>query len=183
MRARHLFAAAGLAGALILSGCGSGSDGDSPPTGGGGGEQSAPEETPAFPREQITTEIQAMLQEVYDKPNPLEEVCQRHVDVDRMANGDLIKCRAWISTEEGLAGIGRVPNSKVQVDPVGVYETSNPAIVAVMSESVTAIDEDAEVWPTNSDPLSVWFFTKESGEWKFAGSNLEGDTEAIPGES
>lgn len=180
MKARTLIAAAGLAGVLALSGCG-GSDDPSPKS--GGGADPAPASTPAFPRDQISNEIQTMLQEVYDRPNPLEQVCKQHVDIERMAGGDLLECRASISSEDGLSGIGRVPEAQVQVDPVGVYETENPEIAAVMSESVTALDEDGEVWPTNNDPLSVWFFTKESGKWKFAGSNLEGDTEAIPGDS
>lgn len=182
MRARDLFVAAGLAGALVLSGCGSGSDGDSPPTGGGGGEQSAPEETPAFPREQITAEVQSLLQAVYSESNFSENVCKKYVDLERMAGGDLSKCRVDVFSPDGMS-FSAVPNSEVQVDPVGVYETSNPAIVAVMSESVTAVDEDGDTWPTDNDPLSVWFFTKESGAWKFAGANPEGDTEAIPGES
>lgn len=179
MKARTLIAAAGLAGVLALSGCGGSDD---PPPKNGGGADPAPASTPAFPRDQITNEIQNLMQSVYSESNHSENVCKKYVDLKRMAGGDLSKCRVDVFAAEGMS-FSAVPEAQVQVDPVGVYETENPEIVAVMSESVTALDEDGEVWPTNNDPLSVWFFTKESGKWKFAGANLEGDTEAIPGDS
>lgn len=177
MKLRKMVVAAGCAAVLALAGCSGGDGGDDPPDNGGATTETAPQ----FPRDQVTAELKSTLQSVYSA-GLRESVCKQFVDLERMSSGDLASCRSEISSESGLAGIDRVPNAKVQVDSVGVHETSNPKIVAVMSESVTVVDEDGEVWPTNDDPLSVWFFTKESGDWKYAGTNLEGDTEAIPGD-
>lgn len=173
MKLRKMVAAAGCAAVLALAGC---SGGDAPPGTGG-----APTETASqFPRDQVTAELQGLMQSI-NTEDLSKNACKKFVDLERAAEGDLDTCDLDIATDRGLNGLNRVPDSEVQVDSVGVHETSNPKIVAVMSESVTVVDEDGEVWPTNDDPLSVWFFTKESGDWKYAGTNLEGDTEAIPG--
>lgn len=178
MKLRKMVAVAGCAAVLALAGCDGGNGGDAPPDNGGGGTT---ETASQFPRDQVTSEIQGLMQSI-NTEDLSKNACKKFVDLERASGGDLDTCDLDIATDRGLNGLNRVPDSEVQVDSVGVHETSNPQIVAVMSESVTVVDEDGEVWPTNDDPLSVWFFTKESGDWKYAGTNLEGDTEAIPGD-
>lgn len=177
MKLRKMVAVAGCAAVLVLAGCDDGNGGDAPPDNGGGATETASQ----FPRDQVTTEIQGLMQSINTEDLSMN-ACKKFVDLERASGGDLDACDLDIATDRGLNGLNRVPESEVQVDSTGVHETSNPQIVAVMSESVTVVDEDGEVWPTNDDPLSVWFFTKESGDWKYAGTNLEGDTEAIPGD-
>jgi hypothetical protein len=177
MKLRKMAVAVGCAALLALAGCG-GSDEEAPPDNGGGNSAESPSE---FPRDQITTELQGLMQSI-NTEDLTKNACKKYVDLERASGGDLDSCDLDLATDRGLNGLNRVPDSDVQLDSVGVHETSNPQIVAVMSESVTVVDEDGEVWPTNDDPLSVWFFTKESGDWKYAGTNLEGDTEAIPGD-
>lgn len=177
MKLRKMAVAVGCAALLALAGCGGG-DEEAPPDNGGGNSAESPSE---FPRDQITTELQGLMQSI-NTEDLTKNACKKYVDLERASGGDLDSCDLDLATDRGLNGLNRVPDSDVQLDPVGVHETSNPQIVAVMSESVTVVDEDGEVWPTNDDPLSVWFFTKESGDWKYAGTNLEGDTETIPGD-